>query len=119
MTKHTSSDEPFDGLLINGYGIYNENDQKNLTAYISKHYILKADANRLVLSALYNIPIPGPAKKTKIKNGKKVANTFGLHHSEEYITGYINGSKKHFNDTVLAVKKEIAKLESLNLEGEK
>lgn len=33
------TDEPFDGLVINGYGIYNKRDQKNLTAYIHKHYI--------------------------------------------------------------------------------
>ena len=30
------SKEPFDGLVINGYGIYTPSDQKNLKAYIAK-----------------------------------------------------------------------------------
>lgn len=31
----TSIDEPFGGLIINGYGIYDKSDQKHLEEYIS------------------------------------------------------------------------------------
>lgn len=36
MSSDMKDTEPFDGLVINGYGIYSPSDQKQLAAYIKR-----------------------------------------------------------------------------------
>lgn len=64
--------EPFDGLIINGYGIYNKKNQEDLTKLISKREIearideLKRLKKIDVFNELYNTD-PRPSKLVDIR----------------------------------------------------
>ena len=66
-------------------------------------------ADEEVLRALYTIPMPSPAKKTKLsRNGSVIPNSFNTNRSDDYIEGYVAGSHKAFYDAQNAIKKRIA-----------
>jgi len=94
---------------VKGYKYLNKD---NATLVKGKTTLLKAIqgyADEEVLRALYTIPMPSPAKKTKLsRNGSVIPNSFNTNRSDDYIEGYVAGSHKAFYDAQNAIKKRIA-----------